>query len=252
MLPPGLLPDSAEPRRSGTSWVLGAAAFIALLSLAAAFLQIRRLTRERDEAVGQLVAHLKRAAPSTPQAKLVETPQSSVPEPPAASLPPQSDPVPAAVGRSPDVRIVPSRALDPQHLAQGLHEFHEGRYDQAERHFFRAFPDSVLYLALATLAEGRYAESIGFLYRAMMLDPDWLRRLKPSDLFGSPAAYRKVVRSLEEQLEQDPVNPDLKTLLAYLQYHDKGPAYAKALLIEATNARPEHEAARTFLEALGP
>jgi len=44
----------------------------------------------------------------------------------------------------------------------------------------------------------------------------------------------------------------LKTLIAYLQYHDKGAPYAKALLIEATNADPEHAAAKAFLDALGP
>ena len=84
----------------------------------------------------------------------------------------------------------------------------------------------------------------------MSIDPDWLRKVKPEDLFGSRTRYEQAVRALEEKLEKDPVNPDLKTLLAYLRYHDKGAPYAKALLIEATNAQPDHEAARAFLEAL--
>jgi hypothetical protein len=86
----------------------------------------------------------------------------------------------------------------------------------------------------------------------MTQDPTWLRRVRPADLYASKAAYAAMLSALEEQLEKDPVNPDLKTLLAYLRYHDKGAPYAKALLIEATTAQPDHEAARTFLEALGP
>ena len=165
---------------------------------------------------------------------------------------PPSTPPPAGPARAPDVRVVPSRTQDPQHIAQGLHEFRAGRFDQAERHFFRAFPDSLLYLALTSLAQARYAEALGFLSRSMLVDPTWLTRVKPADLFGTPAAYKRALQSLEEQVEKDPVNPDLKTLLAYLRYHDKGAPYAKALLIEATNAQPDHEAAKAFLEAIGP
>ena len=51
---------------------------------------------------------------------------------------------------------------------------------------------------------------------------------------------------------KDPASADLKTLLAYLRFHDQGAPYAKALLIEATNADPDHDAAKTFLETLGP
>src|SRR6185503_4910849 len=105
---------------------------------------------------------------------------------------------------------------------------------------------------LARFAQADYREAIGFLGAAMAQDPNWLRKVKPGDLFGSKAAYQAMVSALEEQLEKDPVNPDLKTLLAYLRYHDKGAPYAKALLIEATNADPAHEAAKAFLETLGP
>jgi hypothetical protein len=142
--------------------------------------------------------------------------------------------------------------MDPQHLAQGLQEFRAGRYDQAERQFFRAFPDSLVYLALTSLAQASYKDAIGFLGAAMTQDPNWLRRVQPEDLFGSRAAYLSVVSALVEKLELVPVHPDLKTLLAYLRYHDKGAPYAKALLLEATNADPGHEAAKAFLEALGP
>jgi tetratricopeptide (TPR) repeat protein len=247
MLPPGLLPESSEPRRPTSSWVLAAVVFTALLALLGAFLQIRRLARERDDAVEKLATiQRKRLVEAAPLP--VEEPKPS-PEPASVPAPPVA---PAAPARAPDVRVLPSRAQDPQHIAQGLHEFRAGRYDQAERQFFRAFPDSLVYLALSSLAQARYSEALGFLGRAMAVDPTWLTRVKPGDLFGTRAAYQKMVQALEEQLGNDPVNADLKTLVAYLRYHDRGAPYAKALLIEATTSQPDHEAARTFLEAVGP
>jgi tetratricopeptide (TPR) repeat protein len=249
MIPPGLLPESPEPpRRSPSSWVLAAVVCAALLSLLGAGFQIRRLARERDHAVEQVEALVRKWPEGPPLVRPVD-PQRPAPDAPAVAPPIVPPPSPA---RAPDVRVLPSRALDPQHIAQGLQEFRAGRFDQAERQFFRAFPDSLLYLALTSLAQARYQESVGFLLRAMATDPNWLRKVKPGDLFGSRADYDRVVRTLEEQLEKDPINPDLKTLLAYLRYHDKGAPYAKALLIEATNAQPDHEAAKAFLEALGP
>ena len=245
MHPPGLFPDSS-PGRSKTSLVLAAVVFSALLALLGALLQIRRLARERDEAVESLGTIRKRAPDPAPK-PAEEAPRAPEPSPTA---PAPAPPLPAGP-RPADIRIAP-RPSDPQYVAQGLQEFRAGRYDQAERRFFRAFPDSLVYLALTSLAQANYREAIGFLGAAMTQDPNWLRKVKPADLFGSKAAYQAMVSALEEQLEKDPINPDFKTLLAYLQYHDKGAAYAKALLVEATNADPEHEAAKTFLEALGP
>src|SRR2546423_479119 len=250
MHPTGLFPEPSPPRRPTLPWVLAAVVFTALLALLGALLQIRRLSRERDEAVESLVNLRKRhVEPAAPAA--VEPSKSASEAPPAdpGAAPSLSAPV---APRAPDVRVLPARSQDPQHLAQGLHEFRAGRYDQAERHFFRAFPESLVYLALTSLAQANYREALGFLGAAMAADPNWLRKVKPGDLFGSKAAYSAIVLSLEQQLQKDPSNPDLKTLLAYLRYHDQGAPYAKALLIEATNADPDHEAARTFLEALGP
>ena len=248
MHPPGLFPDSS-PGRSKTSLVLGAVVFTALLALAGAVLQIRRLARERDEAVESLARLRTRSEDPAP--KLAD-PAPRAAEPSALAPPPALPPPAPGDPRPADVRVVPTRPTDPQHLAQGLQEFRAGRYDQAERRFFRAFPDSLVYLALSSLAEANYREAIGFLSAAMTQDPNWLRKVKPEDLFGSPAAYRAMVSALEGQLEKSPLDPDLKTLLAYLRYHDKGAPYAKALLIEATNADPGYEPARAFLDALGP
>lgn len=248
MLPPGLLPENSEPRRPTSSWVLGAVVLTALLALLGALLQIRRVARERDEAVERLAAVQKRAAEPPPRAADDPRPPASPPKPPD----PAPDVPPPGPAKAPDLRVLPSRAQDPQHVAQGLHEFRAGRYEQSERHFFRAFPDSLMYLALSSLAQAKYAEAFGFLARAMTIDPDWLRKVRPADLFGSDAAYETVVKALEDQLSKAPLDPDLKTLLAYLRYHDKGAPYAKALLIEATAAQPDHEAAKAFLEVLGP
>jgi len=247
-MPPGLLPENMEPRRSASPWVLAAVVFTALLALLGAVLQIRRLARERDDAVEKLAAIQKKRPVEPPSLPTVEPVPPADPAPaPAAPVPPSTTPP-----RTPDVRVLPPRTQDPQHIAQGLHEFRAGRFDQAERQFFRAFPDSLLYLALTSLAQARYGEALGFLSRAMIVDPTWLTRVKPADLFGSKVPYKNVLQALEEQVEKDPVNADLKTLLAYLRYHDKGATYAKALLVEATTAQPDHEAARAFLEALGP
>lgn len=243
MIPPGLLPESSEPRRSPSSWIAAAVVLTALLAVAGAFFQVKRVERERDEAkagAAQLAELLRMKVQAPPPAVAPPNPAPPPPPPPVVPSPPA------------EPRILPSRTLDPQHLAQGLHEFRAGRYDQAERQFFRAFPDSLLYLALTSLAQANYREAIGFLSRAMVTDPQWLRKVKPGDLFGSPQAYEAVVKALEEELAKNPINADLKTLTAYLQYHDKGAPYAKALLIEALNASPEHEGAKAFLEALGP
>jgi tetratricopeptide (TPR) repeat protein len=249
MHPAGLFPDSSSPGRPKISLVLAAVVFTALVALLGALLQLRRLARERDEAVESLVALRKRSAEPAP--KPVDAAPRAPESSPAAPGPAPSPPVPG-VSVAGDPRPSPPRPIDPQHLAQGLQEFRAGRYDQAERRFFRAFPDSLVYLALTSLAQANYREAIGFLGAAMSQDPTWLRRVKPADLFGSKAAYHSMVSAIEEALEKDPINPDLKTLLAYLRYHDKGAPYAKALLVEATNADPEHEAAKAFLDALGP
>jgi tetratricopeptide (TPR) repeat protein len=248
MHPPGLFPDPSSPGRSKASLALAAVVFVALAALLGALLQIRRVARERDEAVEALLTLRKQAPPPAPKV-VDEAPRA--PDPAPAAPAPAPAPPPPGTPRPADVRVQ-ARPTDPQHLAQGLQEFRAGRYDQAERRFFRAFPDSLVYLALTSLAQANYREAIGFLGAAMAQDPNWLRKVKPADLFGSKAAYHSMVSALEEQLEKDPINPDLKTLLAYLQYHDKGAPYAKALLVEATNADPEHEPAKAFRDALGP
>ena len=55
MLPPGLLPDSNEPRRSPSTWMAAAVVLTAFLALFGMLIQVRRLTRERD---GHFLARL--------------------------------------------------------------------------------------------------------------------------------------------------------------------------------------------------
>ena len=248
-LPPGLLPDSNEPRTSRPPLLLGAVVAIALLAVLGLLVQNRKLTAERDEAQHRLA--LKSPSPTAPSsapasAEPVKTSLDPIFTPLAAS----TDPAPATIAsRAPKVRVLPE---DPEFLARGLQEFRQARYDQAERQFFRAIPESFLYLALTGLAQRNWHEAFVFLSRAMSSDPQWLRKVNPRDLFGKDADYEALLLSLDEQVSKNPVDPDLKTLAAYLRYHEKGAPYAKALLIEATTLNPDHEAAKAFLEALGP
>jgi len=152
----------------------------------------------------------------------------------------------------PAVRVLPPREDEPSYLTRGLHEFRSGRYDQAERQFFRAFPDSLLYLSMTSFAQQSWREAAAFLARAMAADPKWLKRLNPRDLFGKASDFEALLVELDDQIAKNPLDADLKTLAAYVRYHEKGAPYAKALLIEAVNAAPDHAAAKAFLEALGP
>jgi len=248
-LPPGLLPDSDEPRTSRPPLLLGAVVAVALLAVLGLLVQNRRLAAERDEAQARLV--LKSSIPSTasPAPAPAEPTKASL-DPVSTPVAPSADPVPPTIApRAPKVRVLPE---DPEFLARGLQEFRQARYDQAERQFFRAIPESFLYLALTGLAQRNWHEAFAFLTRAMSSDPQWLRKVNPRDLFGKDADYEALLLSVDEQISRNPVDPDLKTLAAYLRYHEKGAPYAKALLIEATTLNPDHEAAKAFLEALGP
>ena len=63
MIPPGLLPETPEPRRSSSSWVLAAVVCAALVAVLVAVFQIRRLARERDHAVEQFEAIVRKGPP---------------------------------------------------------------------------------------------------------------------------------------------------------------------------------------------
>ena len=247
-LPPGLLPDSSDAKPSRAPLLLGVVVFGALLALGTVLVQNRRLTVERDEAREELAKAAKRPVDPAPP-----------PEPVAAPVPPtpavvtlQTAPAPPSPPKAPAVRVQSSREEEPPYLTRGLHEFRSGRYDQAERQFFRAFPESLLYLSLTSFAQHNWKEAFAFLSRAMGVDPKWLHKVNPRDLFGKEADFDALLAALDEQIAKNPIDADLKTLAAYVRFHEKGAPYAKALLIEATNLNPDHEAAKAFLEALGP
>lgn len=247
-LPPGLLPESNEPTRSRTSLVLGGVVAVALLAIAALLYRNQQLFLERNDALKMLAAQREKVVVA-PAPAPVEPEKPAAPVSPAAPAPAPVPAPAAAPPKAPRVRVLPE---DPEYLTRGLQEFRQGRYDQAERQFFRAIPESFLYLSLSGMAQHNWREAYAFLARAMAGDPAWLRKLHPRDLFGSDAAFEEVLTALDEQISKNPLDADLKTLSAYLRYHEKGAAYAKALLVEATNVNPDHEAAKAFLEALGP
>ena len=248
-LPPGLLPEQDEVRPARAPLLLGVVVCIALLAVLVLLLQNRKLAAERDEALNRIALKSPTPAASSPPPAFPEPiriPTDPVSAPAAAVEDPAAAPV---ASRVPKVRVLPE---DPEVLSRGLQEFRAARYDQAERQFFRAIPDSFVYLALTGLAQRNWKEAFSFLSRAMAADSRWLQRVNPRDLFGKDADYAAVLQALDEQLAKNPLDADLKTLAAYVRYHDKGAPYAKALLIEATTVSPDHEAAKAFLEALGP
>lgn len=248
-LPPGLLPEESDSRPSRTPLVLGGVVFAALLALGAVLVQNQRLSAERDDALAQLAAARKRPVEAPPPPAPVAPPSEA---PPRIVIVDAPAPAPAPPAKAPAVRVLPVRDDEPSHLTRGLHEFRSGRYEQAERQFFRAFPDSLLYLSLSSFAQQSWREAATFLARAMAADPKWLQRVNPRDLFGKAADFEALLAELDDQMAKNPLDADLKTLAAYVRYHEKGAPYAKALLIEAVNAVPDHAAAKAFLEALGP
>src|SRR5262249_44624979 len=109
MHPPGLFPEASAPSRPKAPWVLAAVVCTALLALLGALLQIRRLSRERAEAVESLAQMRKRPPDLAPRP--VEDPKPTpepAPAPPAPAPSAPGDPT-AVVGR-----VAPARLQDPQ------------------------------------------------------------------------------------------------------------------------------------------
>src|SRR5579859_2199996 len=239
-LPPGLLPESNETMPSRAPVLLGVIA-VALLAILGLLIQNRKLASERDEAVrrSQLPPPVRSAASLSESPPV---PDKSDLVPVVAPTVPDSGPRPAAP-RASGIQVLPQ---DPQYVSRGLQEFRTAHYEEAERQFFRAIPDSLLYLSLTSFAQRNWREAFSFLARAMSADPRWLQRVNPRDLFGRGADFDALLAALDEQLATTPIDADLKTLAAYVRYHEKGAPYAKALLIEATNLNPDHEAAKAF------
>src|SRR5581483_6402750 len=147
-LPPGLLPDAPDPRPSRAPLLMGAAVLAALAGLAALLHQNRRLDREHRALRHRVAEARARREEPVPAAAAPEPPVLREAPPPAPPAPPPAaaSPVPPPPG----VRVLPE---DPEYLTRGLQDFRRGLYDQAERQFFRALPDSFLYLALTSLAQ---------------------------------------------------------------------------------------------------
>jgi cytochrome c-type biogenesis protein CcmH/NrfG len=243
-LPPGLLPEDGEVPRS--RFPLGAVlATLVGVSLAGyAYLQVRQArtdaeARGREIDVVQEESRQLRDQVSRLQAELAQPPP-----------PPPPLPVPAPEER----RYLPATGPEAvqERVTQGLQDLRAGRPAEAERQFFRALPDGLLYLSLACLAQGEVAEAYAYFAKAMAHVPGWLRKVKPRDLFGSEEAYRGIVTELERRVQSDPLDVKSKLLLAYFRFHDQGDGFAKALVVEVQQVQPDSEDAGRFMEALGP
>ncbi len=239
MVTPGLLPEADDRRPSPLRWLL-ALAFLSLIGvLVWSLVQLGRVGRERDALLAEKVK--SPGPPPRPDQARIRELEAELAVLKAAPLP--------AVVKAPDLRLLPPE-LAAERLTQGLHEFRSGRYAPAEACFLRAAPEGYLYLVLTCLARGDVREAALFLGKAMEADAGWLRRIRPRDLFGSAEEFQRTLRALEDRSRENPLDPEAKILLAYLHFHEKGPEYAKALLVEVLGAQPEQPAAQAFLAAL--
>jgi len=253
MVTPGLLPEASDRRIS--PWPFTIALLGALLLGGSGYLALRlaRVRAEREELKEEVLrlrielaeSHAERSRP------LMAVAGTRNVEPERLVVWSDAEP-PVPPPRPPEIRVLPPASPDlaQERIAQGLHEFRSGRYLQAELAFFRAIPEAYGYLVLTCFVRGEVRDAVGFLGRALARDPAWLRRVAPRDLFGDPGEYEAALRALEERVAQDPLDPEAKTLLAYFRLHGKGPEHAKALLVEALNARPGHAEAGQLLKAL--
>jgi hypothetical protein len=249
MLTPGLLPDQ-DVRRPVPLRAILSLAFAALALVAVwAFVQVGRrgaeLERLRDVDAELRAARGSLKDAATRQEALAAELARRDAELAAAKAPAP----PAAPPRAPDLRVLPAE-LARERLTQGLQDFRSARYAQAESAFLRAVPDSWIYLVLSALARADLREAALFLARAMEADADWLRRVRPRDLFGTPEEYARVLKAVQDRVAEDPLDPDAKLLLAYLHFHEKGAEHAKALVVEVGTAKPDHAGAKSFREAL--
>lgn len=218
MVTPGLLPEADDHRPSPLRWILLLAFLTQLGLLIWAFVQLGKAGR--DVAALRSSMELERAG-DVARIRALEA---------------------ALAGRKPaELRILPAE-LAAERLTQGLHEFRSGRYGAAEACFLRAVPEGYLYLVPACLARGDAREAAHFLGREMEADRGWLRRIRPRDLFGSGEEFERTLKALEERGG----DAEGRLLQAYLQFHEKGPEAARALLGE----EPRSPSAGAFLDAL--
>ncbi len=250
MVTPGLLPEASTDRRL-SPWPFT----IALLGIALVggctylVVQVMRLRAERDGLAAALEAEkAERIRTAYEDALRRERQTVQLSDGTVLGVVRQEPPAPAAP-RAPEIRVIPPEQAQ-ERVTQGLHEFRSGRYLQAELAFLRAVPEAYGYIVLTCFVRGDVREAVQFLGRALAADPTWLRRVKPRDLFGAAEEYEKALRALEERVAADPLDDEAKTLLAYFHLHEKGPEYAKALLVEATNARPDCAEAGQLLDSL--
>lgn len=241
----GLFPEEPARPRSPLRWAFAALAVgFAGVTLFAG-LEIRRLAEERDRERARSAELEKLLGTPAVGSAPPPTPARPVPAPePPAFLPPASSlSAPEWADASRDRQEARER------IERGLEELRGGRYSSAELHFFRALPDSYLYLALSSLARGDLREAAAFLVRAWRGDRTGWRRIRPREIL-SPEEYARLLLALEERIRQDALDVEAKTLLAYFYYHEKGAAYAKALLVEAAAVRPEDPDLPKLLEEL--
>lgn len=244
---------AAAPRPAALKWVVAlvVVGFVLLVGLVLAQLgRFNQLQSREEGRIETLLSETRPLPPPSPPADEAPALRRRVKELEAQVERLQAAPSPAP--KTVEDKTLRFRGEEiAARMAAGLREFRAGRYAAAEANFFRAIPDSFVHLAVADFVRADYPGAIGFIAAARAHDPAWFRRLNPRTLFvGSPEEFEKHLRALEEAVRRDPLDAAAKTLLAFLYYHEKGAGYAKALLIEALAADPDHAEAKAFLEGL--
>lgn len=259
MAAPGLFPEGeARAPRLGT--FLPLLLFLVLVSLAVVYgIWAHMRTRELEEELAasrMQIEHMgAKAAETHFLARKIQRLQEEIAGISERSRPaeePERKPRERTEAAPPAPSTLPTASPDEAQarLREGLEAFTAGRYAEAQVHFFRALPDGLVPLALASLARGDLKDALYYLMRAMEADPRWLQRYLPGELFGSAEEYARVLGEVEARVRENPLDPEAKLLLAFLHYHEKGAPYARALLTEITQAHPDEAGARRFLETL--
>jgi lipopolysaccharide biosynthesis regulator YciM len=107
-----------------------------------------------------------------------------------------------------------------------------------------------IHVSVGFAGRGLHAEAVRALGEALRLDPAASLRVKPRALFAAPEEYERVQAELERRTRENPLDVEARTVLAHLQFHEKGPDAAKVILHQVLAADPDHAVAKRLLEAL--
>lgn len=141
-------------------------------------------------------------------------------------------------------------------MAQGVDQFHHGRYGQAARSFVLAAkanqgdPLSRLHGAYAMVALRQYDEAFGLLRRAFQLEPNLtLVPMDLADFYDAPAELAKHIEQLDHDAKEHADDAEVWTLLGFYRFYTDQPGPAHAALRHAAELSPDDAFIRKLLLA---